>query len=88
MEPTTNSDAAAVATLLGSWELLRDPNATPERLALIVREAPSKRNPAGYAAAAIRGAWNPPKSATSESAISREQRRGALAEFDGMSAAD
>ncbi len=41
-------------------ELLRHSNATPERLEWVGRVARTKRDPAAWAAAAIRQGWNPP----------------------------
>ena len=60
-EPATTSPDAGVLLSLGlGKDLLRHANATPERLAWIARVAPTKSNPGGWAAQAIREGWNPP----------------------------
>jgi len=81
-QPTTSS--GVVVDLL-SPELLRQPNATPERLEWIAREAPSKDDPRAWAACAIRGAWNPTTEPPEAAAAGRQiERNKLLAEFDAM----
>lgn len=77
--------AAAVASLLGSEDLLSHPNVTPELLAWIAREAPKKKNPAGWAAGAIREGYKPPPLTPEERrAESRQARDDLLAQYDAM----
>lgn len=62
-EPTQQSEAVCVLRALGLGdELLRHPNATPERLEWLVSEVRKEttKNPVGLATEAIRKAWNPP----------------------------
>jgi hypothetical protein len=62
-EHTQESEAVGVLRALGLGdELLRHPNATPERLEYVARETKkaTTKNPAGLAKQAIREAWNPP----------------------------
>ena len=76
---------ADVLARLGLDALRTHPNATPERLAWIEREARTKKNPAGWAAACIRDAWAVP-AATPEQQTDdkRAQRERILADFDAM----
>ncbi|MEO1535812.1 MAG: hypothetical protein AAFS11_09700, partial [Planctomycetota bacterium] len=69
--------AAAVADLLKSTELISHPNATPERLAYIAEVAPTKTNPAGWAAAAIRKGFTPAPTPSEE--VEAEARRKRVA---------
>jgi len=78
--PATNSVVAAL-----SLDLQNHPNATPERVAWIDREAPTKRNPAAWAATAIRKAFQIPKPTAAEAAETRRLVRDRLlADFDSM----
>lgn len=84
---TTAADA--FIRLVGSDELLTHPNATPERLEWVVREARSetnpKRNPGGWAAGAIREGYPvPPRSRESLREERREKREAALATYRAM----
>ncbi len=83
-EPTTNTDAAAVALILGSGEMVKHANATPQRLAWIAREAPGKTNPAGWAAEAIRKAWQPPPPKEDAREARRRERALMLANFNRL----
>lgn len=57
---TTSPDVGVLLSLGLGKDLLRHPNATAERLAWLARVAPTKeKNPAGWAAEAIREGWNP-----------------------------
>ncbi|MEL6796975.1 MAG: hypothetical protein AAFO89_09165, partial [Planctomycetota bacterium] len=67
--------AAAVADLLNSTELLKHPNATLERLAYMAEVAPTKTNPAGWAAAAIRKGFTPPPKPSAEIEADRTRKR-------------
>lgn len=58
-QPPTTSDAAAVITLLGSDDLLRQHRPSPEQLAAIAKVAPTKDNPGGYAANCVRKGITP-----------------------------
>lgn len=74
-----------VISAMGIEALRHHPNATPERLAWIARDAPSKRNPAGWAAECIRNGWKvplPPKWDAKERA--KAEREMLLKQFDGM----
>jgi len=68
-------NAAAVAKILGSEELLKHPNATPERLAYIARVAPKKQNPGGFAASAIRNAYDITQPTPAERSQAKERER-------------
>lgn len=59
-QPARSPDAVALLALGLDEKMLRHANATPERLAWIASVAREKNNPAGWAAQAIREAWNPP----------------------------
>lgn len=81
-EPTTNN-TSVVASL--SSELRNHPNATPDRLAWIERDAPSKANPGAWAATCIRNGWAvPPPTPEQASALAKAERERRLAEFDTM----
>ena len=78
--PATNSVVAAL-----SLDLQNHPNATPERVAWIDREAPTKRNPAAWAATAIRKAFQIPQPTAAEAANARRLEIDRhLAEFDSL----
>lgn len=82
---TTNS--GVVARL--SSDLQRHQNATPERLAWIEREAPTKRNPEAWAASCIRAGWEVPVPSSAELARSklagdRIRREANLTRFNAM----
>lgn len=82
IEKTTASTAAVdlVIKLLGSDTLLLHQNATPERLKWIAEVAPTKQNPGGWAAEAIRKAWKPPANFSDRQAkIASEAARRAAA---------
>ncbi|MEO1584198.1 MAG: helix-turn-helix domain-containing protein [Planctomycetota bacterium] len=77
--------AAAVASLLGSEDMLSHPNATPERLEWIAREAPTKNKPAGWAAGAIREAYVPPPPTDEDRRADRTiARNELLARFEAL----
>ncbi|MEO1716674.1 MAG: helix-turn-helix domain-containing protein [Planctomycetota bacterium] len=91
--PAPPAAAAAVADLLNSTELLQHPNATLERLAWIAEVAPTKTNPAGWAAAAIRKGFTPPPKPSAEIEADRKRKRiaankAAFARAQTMSQAD
>lgn len=81
-QPTTG---AGVVVALLSEELRKHPNATPERLAWIAREAPNKDNPSAWAASCVRGGWAaPPPTPEDQQALKREARHQRLAAFDAL----
>lgn len=59
-QPERSPAVVALLALGLDEKMLRHANATPERLAWIASVAREKNNPAGWAAQAIREAWNPP----------------------------
>jgi hypothetical protein len=80
-----HQERSAVVDLLPP-QLRNHPNATPERLDWINREAPTKANPAGWAAAGIREGWEVPPPTPADAAASRRERRERLlSEFDELS---
>lgn len=84
MEQPPTADGEVVARL--SAELRDHPNLTPQRRAWIEREAPSKCNPAGWAAECIRKCWDVPTTTPKQLAADRrEERATRLAAFDSMS---
>lgn len=81
--------AVDVLSRLGIQNLREHPNATPERLAWIGREASTKANPGGWAAACIREGWAVPAPTEAEAKASRDAGRAAkLAEFDALPASE
>ncbi len=89
-EKTTQHTAAADALLamgIGK-DWLTHPNATPERLVWLVREAKGKQSPAGFAVAAIRDAYPvPAPDAAREKAIDDAVRKS-FDPFDGLDERD
>lgn len=85
-QPTT--PAAVVVdsfSRLGIESLRGHANATPERIAWIAREAPSKANPSAWAAACIREAWEiPPPSEADVRAAARAERARLFAAFEAL----
>lgn len=81
-QPPTGNAVDVLRSFGISDELLRHPNATPERLAFAAAQAPSKKNPAGWAAACIRKGWEPPP--PDAKAQDRASRKARLARFDAM----
>ena len=82
-----NNTTAEVAliSILGSDDLLTHPNATTERVEWVVREAPTKKNPAGWAAGAIRkGYIIPPKSPVESKVERRAQFEKAYAQYESL----
>lgn len=70
---------------LGISSLREHPNATPERMAWIEREAPSKKNPSGWAAQCIREGWKPPPPSRAQAEDARAAVRAAQqARFDAL----
>jgi hypothetical protein len=84
-QPQPSASVDDVFDRFGIQTLRGHPNATPERLAWIEREAPSKANPAGWAADCIRKAWQPPPPSPEQvKAAHRAAREARLAQFDAM----
>lgn len=71
-QSAASSGGGGVVALL-SDELRSHPNATPERLEWIEREAPSKDNPAGWAAQCIREGWTVPAAKAKAPAVTLEE---------------
>lgn len=70
---------------LGIEHLRDDPRATPDRLAWIEREAPTKKMPGAWAASCIREGWSVPEPSPADSAATcKAMRDHALANFDAM----
>lgn len=81
----TNEQAAAVLSRLGLERLRSHPNATPDRLAWIEREAHTKNSPAGWARRCIEEGWAVPEpSEADHAAAKRAERERRLAAFDAM----
>lgn len=74
-----------VFSQLGIDHLRGHPNATPDRMAWIAREAPRQRSPGGWAAACILKGWVvPPPSEADTKAARKRAREVMLARFDAM----
>jgi hypothetical protein len=87
-EPTTQqhtADAEALLALGVGEEWLRHANATPERVAWLVREAKRKASPAGFVVAAIRDAYEVPKQRASDDGPASASKLAA-GPFDSMNA--
>lgn len=81
----TNEQAVAVLARLGLERLRSNPNATPDRLAWIEREAHTKKSPAGWARACIEEGWNLPEASEADQAAAKQAERDRrLAAFDAM----
>lgn len=77
--------AVDVFSQLGIEHLRDHPNATPDRLAWIEREAPGMDSPGGFAAACIRGGWAVPAPTKGDAKAARKAAREAtLARFDAL----
>ena len=77
--------AADFFTRFGIEHLRDHPNATPERVLWIEREAPKNEKPAGWAAAAILRGYQPPPPTKAERAETlRAERQARLARFDAL----
>lgn len=81
--------AVDVFSRLGIEHLRGHVNATPERLAWVEREAPSKRSPGGWAAWCIEQGWDvPAPTAADETARRKAERESRLARFDALPEAE
>ncbi len=77
--------ATDVIARLGIENLRDHPNATPDRLEWIAREAPGKSRPAGWAAKCIREGWDVPPLTEADQAEQRgRQRQAVLDKYDAM----
>lgn len=78
-----------VFSQLGIEHLRGHPNATPDRMAWIAREAPRQKSPGGWAATCIREGWPVPAPSEADTKAARKRAREArLAQFDAMPEAE